>query len=108
MQHDVLEHEEANLSLQCAIIHLGKRIGTARITTQLDMYGGFSADVLSHHTTFALNRCRLENLVGHKNNDVLERCHVIVGTLGGLGNKSILKQLKVMPGDRCFGVISHD
>ena len=70
--------------------------------------GGVSVDVQNLHRTMALRRCTLEALVKTKELETLERCKVLVGTIGALATQSNVQRMKVMPGSRCFDLIGMD
>ena len=114
MEPDVLSHEARLPALQAsiyrvrAVISLGARFGFSDITNLIDAYGGFSRALLQQHRRFALERVHLETLVKVKTEQVIERHPIRVGTCAALSGPTAMKQMKVLPGSRHFGLIATD
>ena len=102
MAPHALEHEGfmggLNGALQdyAVIAAIGRDPTFCVFATIIDSIGGFSLALSARHTHFAMIRVKLEHQLPIERCAILQRCHVIIGTIGGLGKETFLKQLEEM------------
>jgi len=114
MKHDVEQHEALLAELHHALEKIagdqdtGERHGHQDRTHLSDAMQIHARHARELHQRVAENRCRLDDLVEHKQSEILRRCTVVVGTLGAATNKTNLEDIMKMLGDRKFGLLATD
>ena len=114
MQRAVSGHEglmeDLNSALQnfLVVVSIARMPGLAQTADLIDAYGDFTASLAASHAYFAFSRIQLEHLVSAERLSILQRCRVLVATLGGISKDANLKMVAKMLGSDGFRLVCYD